>query len=136
MTTAEKNGTTKKPVLVVVQLSGGNDALNTVIPYNDGNYYDHRRQVHIDPDKALKQDANLAMNPSMTAIKRLWDEGKVAVINGIGYPEPNRSHFRSMDIWHTAEPTKVLTEGWIGKALRELDPKGENVLGGINFGRA
>ncbi|HBE99472.1 MAG TPA: hypothetical protein DDW46_00290, partial [Dehalococcoidia bacterium] len=57
------------------------------------------------------------------------------VINGIGYPEPNRSHFRSMDIWHTAEPTKVLTEGWIGKALRELDPKGENVLGGINFGR-
>ena len=121
--------------LVVVQLSGGNDALNTVIPYNDGNYYDNRPQVHIDPDKALKLDANLAMNPSMTAIKRLWDEGKVAVINGIGYPEPNRSHFRSMDIWHTAEPTKVLTEGWIGKALRELDPKGENVLGGINFGR-
>ena len=121
--------------LVVVQLSGGNDALNTVIPYNDGNYYDNRPQVHIDPDKALKLDANLAMNPSMNAIKRLWDEGKVAVINGIGYPEPNRSHFRSMDIWHTAEPTKVLTEGWIGKALRELDPKGENVLGGINFGR-
>ena len=121
--------------LVVVQLSGGNDALNTVIPYNDGNYYDNRPQVHIDPDKALKLDANLAMNPRMTAIKRLWDEGKVAVINGIGYPEPNRSHFRSMDIWHTAEPTKVLTEGWIGKALRELDPKGENVLGGINFGR-
>ena len=121
--------------LVVVQLSGGNDALNTVIPYNDGNYYDNRPQVHIDPDKALKLDANLAMNPSMIAIKRLWDEGKVAVINGIGYPEPNRSHFRSMDIWHTAEPTKVLTEGWIGKALRELDPKGENVLGGINFGR-
>ena len=121
--------------LVVVQLSGGNDALNTVIPYNDGNYYDNRPQVHIDPDKALKLDANLAMNPSMTAIKKLWDEGKVAVINGIGYPEPNRSHFRSMDIWHTAEPTKVLTEGWIGKALRELDPKGENVLGGINFGR-
>ena len=121
--------------LVVVQLSGGNDALNTVIPYNDGNYYDNRPQVHIDPDKALKLDANLAMNPSMTAIKKLWDEGKVAVINGIGYPVPNRSHFRSMDIWHTAEPTKVLTEGWIGKALRELDPKGENVLGGINFGR-
>ena len=121
--------------LVVVQLSGGNDALNTVIPYNDGNYYDNRPQVHIDPDKALKLDANLAMNPSMNAIKRLWDEGKVAIINGIGYPEPNRSHFRSMDIWHTAEPTKVLTEGWIGKALRELDPKGENVLGGINFGR-
>ena len=95
--------------LVVVQLSGGNDALNTVIPYNDGNYYDNRPQVHIDPDKALKLDANLAMNPSMTAIKRLWDEGKVAVINGIGYPSPNRSPFRSMDIWHTCEPDKVGT---------------------------
>ncbi len=121
--------------LIVIQLSGGNDALNTVIPYNDGNYYDNRPQVHIDPNKALKLDGELAMNPSMGAIKRLWDEGKVAVVNGIGYPDPNRSHFRSMDIWHTAEPTKVLTEGWIGKTIRELDPKGDNVLGGINFGR-
>jgi len=121
--------------LIVIQLSGGNDALNTVIPYNDGNYYDNRPQVHIDPNKALKLDGELAMNPSMGAIKRLWDEGKVAIVNGIGYPDPNRSHFRSMDIWHTAEPTKVLTEGWIGKTIRELDPKGDNVLGGINFGR-
>tara|TARA_B100000745_G_C20144269_1_gene392381 strand:+ start:186 stop:1313 length:1128 start_codon:yes stop_codon:yes gene_type:complete len=125
----------KDKKLVVVQLSGGNDALNTVIPYNDENYYDNRPQVHIDPEKALKLDSELAMNPSMTAIKRLWDEGKVAVLNGVGYPDPNRSHFRSMDIWHTAEPTKVLTEGWIGRALRDLDPKGDNVLGGINFGR-
>ena len=121
--------------LVVVQLSGGNDALNTIIPYNDENYYDNRPEVHIDPHKALKLDNELAMNPSMAAIKRLWDEGKVAVINGIGYPDPNRSHFRSMDIWHTAEPTKVITEGWIARTIRELDPKGENVLGGINFGR-
>ena len=125
----------KENKLVVVQLSGGNDALNTVIPYNDENYYDNRPRVHINPDKALKLDSELAMNPSMTAIKRLWDEGKVAVLNGIGYPDPNRSHFRSMDIWHTAEPNKVLTEGWIGRALRDLDPKGDNVLGGINFGR-
>ena len=126
---------TKQKKLVVLQLSGGNDALNTVIPYNDESYYDNRPQVHIDPEKALKLDSELAMNPSMTAIKRLWDEGKVAVINGIGYPEPNRSHFRSMDIWHTAEPTKVLTEGWIARTIRALDPKGENVLGGIKFGR-
>ena len=121
--------------LVVVQLSGGNDALNTIVPYNDGLYYDNRPHVHIKPDESLRIDNDLAFSPSMGAIKRLWDEGKVAIINGIGYPTPNRSHFRSMDIWHTAEPEKVLTEGWIGRTLRDLDPKAENVLGGINFGR-
>ncbi len=71
----------------------------------------------------------------MGPMKRLWDEGKVAVINGIGYPNPNRSHFRSMDVWHTAEAEKVGTEGWLGRAIRELDPTGDNVLTGINFGR-
>ena len=99
--------------LVVIQLSGGNDALNTVVPYNNELYYDNRPQVHIDPEKNLKLNDELAMNPSMTAIKRLYDEGKVAVINGIGYPEPNRSHFRSMDIWpvsytHLTLPTSDL----------------------------
>jgi uncharacterized protein (DUF1501 family) len=71
----------------------------------------------------------------MAPIKRLWDEGQVAVINGIGYPRPDRSHFRSMDIWHTAEPDKIGTEGWLGRAIRALDPQGDNVLTGINFGR-
>lgn len=125
----------KDKKLVVVQLSGGNDCLNTVIPYTDELYYDNRPFVNIQPDKALKLDNKLAFNPSMAPIKRLWDQGKVAVINGVGYPEPNRSHFRSMDIWHTAEPEKVITEGWIGRTLRDMDPNGENVLGGINFGR-
>ena len=140
MTTLDKstknNGkSSKEPVLVVIQLSGGNDALNTVIPYNDENYYDNRPEVHIDPHKALKLDNELAMNPSMAAIKRLWDEGKVAVINGIGYENPNRSHFRSMDIWHTAEPDAIGKEGWLARAIRDIDPLGENVLTGINFGR-
>ena len=71
----------------------------------------------------------------MEAIKRLWDEGKVAIIHGIGYPQPNRSHFRSMDIWHTALPDDVGTEGWLGRAIRDMDPNGENVLTGVNFGR-
>ena len=71
----------------------------------------------------------------MGAIKRLWDQGKVAIINGIGYPQPNRSHFRSMDIWHTAEPEKIGTEGWLGRVIREIDPKKENVLTAVNFGR-
>lgn len=121
--------------LVVIQLSGGNDCLNTVIPYNEGLYYDFRPSVRIEPDQVLKLNSELGLNPNMAAVKRLWDEGKVAVINGIGYPNPNRSHFRSMDIWHTAEPTKVATEGWLGRAVKDMDPRGENVLTAINFGR-
>ena len=68
-------------------------------------------------------------------MKALWDEGKVAVIQGVGYENPNRSHFRSMDIWHTAEPDAIGTEGWLGRAVRDIDPQGENVLTAVNFGR-
>ena len=121
--------------LVVIQLSGGNDYLNTVVPYEEGLYYDFRPTVRIEPGDVLPVENGLAFNSHMGATKRLWDEGKVAVINGIGYPNPNRSHFRSMDIWHTAEPDDIGTEGWLGRAIRELDPKGENVLTGVNFGR-
>ena len=121
--------------LVVIQLSGGNDCLNTVVPYNDGSYYDFRPSVRIEQETVLPLDDKLGFNPNMVPIKRLWDEGKVAMINGIGYPSPNRSHFRSMDIWHTAEPEKIANEGWLGRAIRELDPKAENVLTGVNFGR-
>ena len=133
MSSNGSNGRNKS--MVFVQLTGGNDALNTIIPYNDGHYFDYRPAVKFERDNVLKLDDNLALNPNMTAIKALWDEGKVAIINGIGYPNPNRSHFRSMDIWHTAEPTKVATEGWLGQLVRELDPDGENVLTAVNFGR-
>ena len=121
--------------LVVVELAGGNDALNTVIPYDDGLYYDNRTAVRIDPSQVVRLDGQLGLNPSMRPIKSLWDDGKMAVINGIGYPNPNRSHFRSMDIWHTAEPDRIATEGWLGRAIRTLDPNGDNVLTGVNFGR-
>ena len=76
-----------------------------------------------------------AFNPAMGPIKKLYDEGKVAIIQGIGYPNPSRSHFRSMDIWHTCEPDKVGTEGWLGRAIRDIDPQKDNVLTGVNFGR-
>jgi uncharacterized protein (DUF1501 family) len=121
--------------LVVLQLSGGNDALNTVIPYSNGLYYENRPQVHIAQEDVLPIDNHLGFHPSMGPIKQLWDEGKVAVINGIGYPKPNRSHFRSLDVWHTAESEQIGQEGWLGKVIRDLDPKGENVLTGVNFGR-
>ncbi len=129
-----QNGNRDK-ALVVVQLSGGNDTLNTVVPYNDGLYYDFRQTVHVNGDEVHPISDDLAFNPTMGPIKRLWDEGKVAVINGIGYPNPNRSHFRSMDIWHTAMPDDIGREGWLGRATRELDPNGANVLSAVNFGR-
>jgi len=121
--------------LVVVQLAGGNDYLNTIVPYENGHYYDNRKNVNIDQSDVLKLNDEVGLHPTMTAIKNLWDQGKVAIINGIGYPNPNRSHFRSMDIWHTAEPDKIGTEGWLGRVIREMDPKKENVLTGVNFGR-
>ena len=71
----------------------------------------------------------------MQAVKRLYDEGKVAIIHSIGYPNPNYSHFRSMDIWYTCEPEIVSSEGWLGKVVRDLDPQGDNVLTAVNFGR-
>jgi len=71
----------------------------------------------------------------MAPLKRLYDDGKMAIIQGVGYPSPNRSHFRSMDIWHTCEPETMAVEGWLGRAIRDLDPKQENVLTGMNFGR-
>ena len=127
--------TSKEKSLVVMQLSGGNDYLNTVIPYGDDEYYDFRKTVHIAQDSVLPIDSTYGFNPHLGPIKRLYDEGKVAVINGIGYDNPNRSHFRSMDIWHTALPDEIGTEGWLGRVIREIDPKGENVLTGVNFGR-
>ena len=133
---ASTNGSTNgKKNLVVLQLSGGNDYLNTLVPYNNGHYYDYRKSIAIEPEKVLKINDEIGFTPAMAPIKALWDEGKVAIIHGIGYPDPNRSHFRSMDIWHTALPDEMGTEGWLGRAIRELDPDGENVLTGVNFGR-
>ncbi len=127
--------TKKDPVLVVLQLSGGNDAVNTIVPYGDSFYADNRPVVRVAEDQVLPVNDHVGFNPAMAPLKALYDQGKVAVIQGIGYPNPNRSHFRSMDIWHTCEPDKVGTEGWLGRAIRDMDPKSENVLTGVNFGR-
>ena len=121
--------------VVVIELVGGNDGLNTVIPYNSGLYHDFRSGIGISQEEVLKIDDELGLNPNMLPLKNLWDEGKLAIINGIGYPNPNRSHFRSRDVWYTAEPERLGTVGWLGAAIRDLDPQGENVLTGVNIGR-
>ena len=127
--------TRKDPVLVVLQLTGANDYLNTVIPYSNPLYRDNRPNVGIPEDKVLPIGDGLGFHPNMGPIKDIWDEGKMAIIHGIGYADSPRSHFRSMDIWHTCEPDTIGTEGWVGKVLRDLDPQGENPLKGVNFGQ-
>ena len=125
----------KTPTLVVVQLAGGNDFMNTIIPYSNGLYYDYRPTVRIAEDTVLPINDELAFNPNVAPLKELFDAGDMAIIQGVGYENSSRSHFRGMDIWHTCEPNSVATEGWVGKAIRELDPSSENSLTAINFGR-
>ena len=127
--------TKKDPVLVVLQLSGGNDFMNSIIPYTNPLYYENRPNVVIPQDQVLPINDELAFNPNLAPLKELYDLGKVAIIQGVGYPNPNLSHFRSMDIWHTCEPEKLADEGWVGRAIRDIDPNKENVLTGVNFGR-
>lgn len=116
-------------VLVVVQLTGGNDGLNTVIPYRDDRYHKARPTLRIAPDRALKLDNDLGLHPDMTGFKRLYDDGLLGVLTNVGYPNPDRSHFRSMDIWHTAllDP-EAARDGWLGRVVDrcagEHDAKG------------
>jgi uncharacterized protein (DUF1501 family) len=129
------HGKKKDPVLVVVQLSGGNDFMNTLIPFTNGVYYDNRPLVGIPEDKVLPLTDNLGFHPSFGPMKELFEAGKVAMVQGIGYENSSRSHFRAMDIWHTCEPHKIATEGWLGKVIRELDPEGSSPITGVSFGR-
>ena len=121
--------------LVVVQLTGGNDFMNTIVPYTNGHYYDARKKIVMSQEDVLPINDTLAINKNASPFKRLYDEGRMAIVQGIGYPNSNRSHFRGMDIWHTCEPDRVGSEGWLGLAVREIDPRGENVLTGVNVGQ-
>ena len=110
--------------LVIIQLSGGNDGLNTVIPFRNDHYYKNRPNIGISKQTIIKLTDDVGLNPSLLPLKRLYDEGYVSIINNVGYPNPVRSHFRSMDIWQTAtDSDKYLQSGWLG---RYLDHYGEN----------
>ena len=129
MTTAQKD-----PVLVVLQMSGGNDSLNTVIPFTDPLYRDYRPTVGIPEDKVLPITDSLGFHPNMGPISDMYKQGNVAIVHGVGYENSPRSHFRSMDIWHTCEPDTLGTQGWLGQVIRDIDPKKENVVTGVSFG--
>ncbi|MEM9888875.1 MAG: DUF1501 domain-containing protein [Bacteroidota bacterium] len=105
-------------ILVVIQLSGGNDGLNTIIPYRNGVYYKKRPTLAIKAEEVLKVSDDLGFNPSLAALQNLYDNGEMTVINSVGYPNPDRSHFRSMDIWHTASGSEdYWSTGWLGRFL-------------------
>lgn len=107
-------------VLIVIQLTGGNDGLNTVVPYENDLYYNARPKIAIQKNEVLKLNSELGLNPAMQGFKNLFDEGRLCLINNVGYPEPDRSHFRSMDIWQTASNSnEYKTTGWLGRYLDE-----------------
>ena len=105
-------------VVVILQLSGGNDGLNTVIPVRNDIYYRSRPHLGIEKGKALLLNDEVGLHPSLTGFKELYDDGSLGIMNNVGYPNPDRSHFRSMDIWHTAsQSNEYLTTGWVGRYL-------------------
>ena len=125
---AKGGNPTGDTVLVVCQLSGGNDGLNTVVPYASRAYYKLRPMIGIPENKVLKISAEMGFNPGLTGLAELYHQGKVAVIQNVGYPEPNRSHFKSMEIWQSASPEASLKYGWLGRhfdgaaSKRKLNP--------------
>jgi uncharacterized protein (DUF1501 family) len=102
-------------VLVVCQWSGGNDGLNTVVPYASKAYYKLRPMIGIPEAKVLKLSGEMGLNPGLTGLAELFQQGKVAIIQNVGYPQPNRSHFKSMEIWQSASPESNLKYGWLGR---------------------
>jgi uncharacterized protein (DUF1501 family) len=114
--TASIPGMPDDRILVVIQLGGGNDGINTVVPFGDDNYYRLRKTLAITADGTLKLNDSVGLHPSMAKLKSLYDDGRVAIVQGVGYPNPNRSHFRSTDIWETASDANVVEKhGWLGR---------------------
>jgi uncharacterized protein (DUF1501 family) len=130
-----------RPILVLVQLAGGNDGLNTLVPFEDSNYYRLRPTLGIAKDKVLRLSDTHGLHPSCAALGGLFHEGKLAIVQNVGYPNPNRSHFRSTEIWETASSSsEFLADGWIGRFMDNAcagqpadthDPVGIHISNGV-----
>jgi uncharacterized protein (DUF1501 family) len=117
----------KDTILVVVEMTGGNDGLNTVIPYADDEYHKARPTLARKKDAVIRLDDHVGLHSGMQGLRELWDEGHLAVVQGVGYPNPERSHFEAMDIWHSADPKRATQSGWLGRAAAVAD----NRSGGV-----
>ena len=124
----------KDPVIVVLQLTGGNDYMNTVIPHSNSQYRDYRPTVNIGEADVIRLNDDIGFHPSMKPLAEMYQAGNVAIIHGVGYNNSPRSHFRSMDIWHTCEPETLGTEGWLGRTVKQIDPNKENVVTAVSMG--
>jgi len=121
-----------RKILVIVQLSGGNDGLNTIIPYRNDIYHSLRPVIGKSETEVLRLNDELAFNPAMEKLKGLYDDGKMTIINSVGYPNPDRSHFRSMDIWHSAsDADQYLHTGWVGRYLDSNCPGAQHPYSAI-----
>jgi uncharacterized protein (DUF1501 family) len=107
----------KDTILVVVELTGGNDGLNTVVPYADDLYHAARPTLRLSKEQVVRVDDHVALNPGMRSFEKLLSDGRLAIVQGVGYPNPDRSHFQSMDIWQTADPARKVGGGWLGRSL-------------------
>ena len=119
---AEANG----KILVILELSGGNDGLNTVVPYADDAYYHHRPEIGLPKNQLRILDDHFGLNPGMAGFERLFKDGKMAILHGCGYENPSYSHFTSMAYWHTAAPNSGQEYGWVGRLADDLDPSGSS----------
>ncbi|MFN8509003.1 MAG: DUF1501 domain-containing protein [Deinococcaceae bacterium] len=118
--------------LVVIQLTGGNDGLNTLVPFTNGAYYANRPNIAISKQDVLPISQNLGMHPNLKPLMSLWDSGKLAFMESVGYPNPDRSHFKSMAIWHSADVSGASKEGWIGRIAETIgDPFCATYLGSV-----
>lgn len=121
-------------ILVVLLLAGGNDGINTVIPYGDPLYYQARPSLAIPREQVLPLNDTVGLSPALPLLKARYDAGQVAVVQGVGYPNPNRSHFRAMDIWQTAVPERIEPTGWLGRYLQACACGTDKQLEGISLG--
>ncbi len=121
--------------LILVQMAGGNDGLNALVPYSDGRYYDARPNIAIPQSQVLPLNDKLGLHLGLAKFKALWDEGVLGIIQGVGYPNPNYSHFTSMHIWETADTEGKLKDGWLGRYFQQLDQAHDNFLQGLAVGR-
>jgi uncharacterized protein (DUF1501 family) len=134
---AQRAGANYERLLVLVELKGGNDGLNTVVPYTDAAYYDLRPRLAVSRDQVLQLDGRAGLHPSLQPLMAVWKNQELAIVQGVGYPGPNLSHFRSIDIWETASRSnEYLNEGWLTRAFTAAPPPRSYAADGLVVGSA